>query len=71
MNQIFSLKLWTLLALLVGTSIVSILITITVTTKPNQPQVLTCPPCKPAIIAPAQNSSHKVDRVPNDDGETF
>lgn len=71
MNQVFSLKLCTLVALLVGTSIASILITITVTPKPNQPQLLTCPPCKPATIAPVQKSSPKVDRVPNDDGETF
>lgn len=71
MNQVFSLKLWTLVALLIGTSVVSILITVTVIPKPNQPQLLTCPPCKSTTIAPVQNSSHKVDRVPNDNGETF
>jgi hypothetical protein len=71
MNQIFSLKLLTLLALLVGTSLVSVLITIMVTSKPVQPQLLTCPPCKPASSIPSQTPYRKVDRVPNDDGETF
>ncbi len=71
MNQVFNLKLWILVVLLVGTSIASILITITVTPKPNQSQLVTCPPCKPAHVSPVQKSSPKVDRVPNDNGETF
>lgn len=71
LNQVFSLKLWMLAALMAGTSIISIWVTTVIVSVPPQPQLLTCPPCKPALVAPVQGYNRKVDRVPNDDGKTY
>lgn len=71
LNQVFNLKLWVLVTLLVGTSIISIWVTTVIVSTPTQPQLLTCPPCKPAVASPSQSYNRNVDRVPNDNGKTY
>lgn len=69
MNQILSMKLWTLIALISSAVLVSVWLTTVVVSQSFHPETTTCPPCKPNPIAPLP--SQKVDRVPNDNGETF
>ncbi len=71
LNQVFNLKLWVIGTLIVGTSIISIWVTTVIVSTSTPPQLLTCPPCKPAVASPTKSYNRNVDRVPNDNGKTY